>query len=75
MHFTGEISLGTILTIVTLLGISSRIAWIVGSIQTTITDHTRRLDKYEGSLVNITGQMQRMVGRIEGVQDRIDRKL
>lgn len=80
MHFTGDISLGTILTIATLLGIAIRVGWAVGKIQAvvdgvkkTASDHAMRLDRYEEALIKMVGEVQRMVGRVEGVQDRLDR--
>jgi len=75
MHFSGDVSLGNLLTVVTLLGISVKFGWIVGGIQEVIAMHTKRLDRYEAALISVVADVQRMIGRIEGVQDRLDRKL
>jgi hypothetical protein len=72
MHFNGEITLGSILTIVTLLGIALRFAWTAGALQAVIIEHTKRLDRYEIALTEIVSSVQRVIGRVEGVQDRLD---
>ena len=73
MHFSGDISLGSLLTVVTLLGIAVRFGWMVGGIQEVIMEHTKRLNRYEETLMKTVGDVQRIVGRVEGVQDRLDR--
>lgn len=81
MHFTGEITLGNIVIVVTLIGIAIRFGIRVGIMETTLkmhadtmVQHSIRLDKYEGRLVEITGNVQRLVGRVEATQDRLERK-
>lgn len=74
MHWSGEVSLGSLLTIATLVSIAVRIGWMVGGIQVTVRAHTGRLDKYEDTLIKVVGEVQRLVGRIEGVQDRLERR-
>ena len=65
MHFSGEVTLGSLLTIITLVGIAVRLGWVIGGIQEIITAHTKRLDRYETTLLGIVGDVQRLVGRIE----------
>jgi hypothetical protein len=72
MHFNGEITLGSILTIVTLLGIALRFAWVAGALQAVIIEHTKRLDRYEITLTEVVSSVQRVIGRVEGAQDRLD---
>jgi hypothetical protein len=74
MHFTGEITLGNLLTIITLVGIAVRFGFLAGYLQTTVSQHTARLDKYETSLLDVVSNVQRMIGRVEGVQDRLDHR-
>ncbi len=85
MHFTGEISLGVILSaagiILTLITIASRLGAKIGAMQTTaetqgesIDRHTKRLDLYEERLVQVVGEVQRMIGRMESTQDRIEKR-
>lgn len=77
---TGDISLGNLAIIVTLIGIAIRVGVRFGSVQTTLTNqailiesHAQRLDKYEQRLTDIVGQVQRIVGRIEATQERLER--
>lgn len=74
MHFSGDISLGNLLTVITLLGIAIRLGWTAGMIEKTIALHAIRLDRYEQALITIISDVQRLVGRVEGVQDRLDKK-
>ena len=80
MQFTGEITLGNIAIVVTLITIAIGIGRRFGGMEQllkghalTLSDHAKRLDNYEGRLVEVVGQVQRVVGRIEATQDRIDR--
>lgn len=74
-HLTGDISAGTILTILTLIGIAIKIGWRLGHIETTIVDHTTRLSLYEQRVVGFIGDLQRLVGRVDAFQERrIDRR-
>ncbi len=86
MHFTGEISLGVLLSaggiIVTIITVAIRIGTKIGAMETTaraqgesIDRHTRRLDLYEERLVQVVGEVQRMIGRLEATQDRIDKRI
>lgn len=72
MHITGEVSLGTILTIVTLIGIAIRFGYRLGHFETTLnshasrmTNHAERMDRYEARYMEIASQLQRIIGRIE----------
>jgi hypothetical protein len=76
MHITGEVSLGTILTIATLLGIAIRFGFRFGHFDTTLRAHTdnlarhaARMDRYEERYVQIANNLQRIIGRMEE-QDR-----
>lgn len=80
MQFTGDISLGNIAIVVTLISIAVRIGLKLGTVQQLVAGHTitleshaARLDRYERTLVEVGGNLQRMIGRIEATQDRIDR--
>lgn len=80
MHLTGDISLGSIAIIVTLIGITIRIGMQIGNVQAvarahseSIERHTQRLDLYEGRLVSVVSDVQRLIGRVEATQDRIER--
>lgn len=76
MQFTGDVSLGTLLTILTLLGIALRFGYRLGHFETTLKDHAdrlsghaARLSTYEEQIVNFVGDLQRVIGRME-VTDR-----
>jgi len=76
MHITGEVTLGTILTIATLIGIAITFGRRMGTFETqlqthstNIQGHAARMDRYEARYVEIAGQLQRIIGRIEE-QDR-----
>ena len=80
LHITGDVSLGTILTICTLVGIAIRFGYRFGKFETTlseqaktITDHASRLEVYEGRIVGFVGDLQRLIGRMEFFTDRRDR--
>lgn len=80
VHITGDISAGSISIVVTLIGIAIGIGIKAGTIQQlirghslTLQVHATRLDAYEKSLIEIGGNLQRMIGRIESTQDRLDR--
>lgn len=77
MHFTGDISLGTIVTIITILGVAMTIGQRFGRVETTIesqakmlTDHAMRLGKYEQQSMRFVADLQRLVGRVEMLMDR-----
>lgn len=72
MHFTGDVSLGTILTIVTLIAIAIRFGYRFGKFETTLENHTQsieshaeRLSTYESQIVNFVADLQRVIGRLE----------
>ncbi len=72
MHVTGEITLGTILTIVTLISIAIAFGRRFGNFETqlaahgvNLVKHSERMDRYEEHYMTIAGQMQRIIGRIE----------
>ncbi len=72
MHVTGEITLGTLLTIATLIGIAISFGRRFGSLEaqlashgTNLVKHAERMDRYEEHYMTIAGQMQRIIGRIE----------
>ncbi len=80
MHFTGEISLGSLAIIITIVGAVIRIGWKMGAMETVartqgenIERHTIRLDKYEERLVQVVADVQRMIGRLEATQDRLEK--
>lgn len=80
MQFTGDISLGSVAIIVTLIGIAIRIGMQVGAVQevakaqaTIIEGHTKRLDRYESRLVDIVSDVSRLIGRIEATQSRLEK--
>ncbi len=73
-------TLGTILTIITMISIAVGLGIRLGSIQQIVAQHARildnhssRLDRYEARLVDIVGDVQRIVGRLEATQERIER--
>jgi cytochrome c biogenesis factor len=81
MTITGDISLGNIAIVVTLIGIAVRISMRFATMQqlvsghtSTLNSHSARLDRYETTLVEVGGNLQRMIGRIEATQDRLDRR-
>lgn len=81
MHFVGDITLGSIAIIVTLIGIAINIGLKVGSVQEVVraqaaivASHTQRLDKYEERLVKIVSDVSRLMGRIEATQDRLEKR-
>lgn len=65
MHFTGDISLGSIVTVITLIGIALRIGSALGVIKTTLADHARRLELIEHTQFKLINEVQRMIGRCE----------
>ncbi len=79
-HITADISLGSIAIVVTLIGIAINIGARLGTITQTVAQHANmlagqsaRMDRYEQGLNKNVGDVQRLVGRIEATQDRIDR--
>lgn len=80
VHITGEISLGNVAIMVTLIGIAVRVGMRLGSVETVakaqaalIESHTTRLDRYEERLVSIVSDVSRLIGRIEATQQRIEK--
>lgn len=80
MHFTAEVTLGNLAIVVTLIGIAIKIGQRLGALDSTVgqhagvlNQHTARMDKHEERLTSIAGDLQRMIGRVEATQDRIDR--
>lgn len=81
VHFSTEITLGNLAIVVTLIGIAIRVGWRIGGLEQVVKmhgenlmSHTSRLDLYEGRLVEIVGSVQRLIGRVEATQDRIDQR-
>lgn len=81
MTISTAILLSAIGLIITLLGVSSRLGWHLGRIETTaiahaasLTSHAERLDNYEDRLVEVVGNVQRLIGRVEATQNRIERQ-
>lgn len=77
MHITNEVSLGTILTIVTLIGIAVRFGYRIGNFETTLkshaeilSTHSKRMGDYEGRIIDVIGHLQRVVGRVEAMTER-----
>ena len=60
--------------VLTLIGIAIAFGRRLGSTETILRLHADRLDRYEDRLVEVVGDVQRMIGRIEATQDRLDRK-
>ena len=75
MHISGELSLGNILTILTLIGIAMRFGWQVGTLQEVVRAHTKRLDQYEVAIIRVVGDVQPLIGRMESLQSRLDRNV
>lgn len=80
MTFTGDISLGNIAIVITLIGIAIRIGMRLGSVESVakaqaalIEGHSMRLDRYEERLVSIVADVSRLIGRIEATQQRIEK--
>jgi hypothetical protein len=78
-HFNGEITLGNLAIVVTLVGIAISIGTKIGVVQTLVDGHksilethSKRLDRYEQALQEVVGQVQRVVGRLEATQGRIE---
>jgi hypothetical protein len=65
-----SIDLGTILTIITMLG--SAIAIVVGvrvelkNVKLAVIDFARRLEHHERTVFELAGQVQRLIGQMEG---------
>lgn len=79
MHFTGEITLGSIGIIVTLISLAMTIGAKLGDVQAVVKNHgadllrhAARLDRYESQLVENISQVQRLIGRVESTQTRMD---
>lgn len=63
MHYTGEITLGNIATVVTLITLAIGVGRRLGSFEATISSHadrlagvSARLDKYEQRLFDLAGK-------------------
>ena len=80
MTVTAAIAVSCVSVIITMLLIANRIGWHLGRIQSTALEHAKslsahaaRLDLYEARLVAIGGDLQRLIGRMEATQARIER--
>ena len=88
MHFDSTISLGNILTIVGFVaafwvaanGIYTRIDRRIVAFETlleqhalTLVQHASKMEKQDDILLRLVGDMQRLIGRVEGSQQNIDR--
>ena len=72
MHFTGNISLGNVLVVVTLVGTAVQFGMRLGTLETTLRqhadalmDHANRLEQHDSRLLDAVGNIQRMLGRLE----------
>jgi len=72
MHFTGELTLGSVLTIVTLVGIAIGLGRRIGGFESlmaehakTLDKHAERLDRYEGRIVDIVEKLGTVLGRAD----------
>lgn len=81
MHVTGEITLGSIGIIISIAIAVLRVGVQIGGMQTltkiqgdSIMEHTKRLDLYESRLISVVSDVQRMIGRLEATQDRIEKR-
>ncbi len=79
MHITGDINLGSILTIVTLIGIAIAMGSQLGKFELTLkhhadtmSDHAARLVSQETRIGELVASVQRLMGRMEGEQARRD---
>lgn len=70
MHFTGELSLGSILTVATLIGIAVGLGRRIGGFESLMSEHAKtldrhaeRLDRYEGRIVDIVEKLGTVLGR------------
>lgn len=72
MHLTGDVSLGTILTIVTLIAIAVNLGRRIGAFEgtlkyhaTTMSEHSTRLTMQETRIIDLVASVQRLIGRME----------
>ncbi len=72
MHVTGDLSLGSILTIVTLISIAVTLGRRLGNFEgmlrhhaDTITEHSVRLSKQEERVIDLVASVQRLIGQTE----------
>lgn len=77
MHLTGEITLGNLAIVVTLLGIAIRFGSKLGSFETTLkahsltlVQHAEKLEKHEDRFMGFVAQLQMLVGRVELLTER-----
>jgi hypothetical protein len=80
-QFIGQVTLGDILTICTLVGIAVAFGQRLGRFEQILHDHAKkltehgeRLDRYESRLVDIVSDLQRVIGRVEGAQNRAEQR-
>lgn len=73
-------SLDAIAIIITIISTAIGLGMKVGAMQAVakhqgdaILHHTDRLDKYESRLVDVVSQVQRMIGRLEATQERLEK--
>ena len=76
MHWNGEVTLGNLLTIITLIslaiaawyGLKARILVFQEMLRThsqTLMDHAKRLDTYESRILDLVSGLQRLIGQSE----------
>jgi len=70
MHLTGELSLGNILTVATLIGIAIGVGRRFGGFESLMSEHAKtlavhaeRLDRYEARMVDIVEKLGLVIGR------------
>ena len=73
MHISGDINLGSILTIITLIGIAISMGSKLGRFEETLkhhaetmSDHAARLASQESRMGDLVASVQRLIGRMEG---------
>lgn len=79
MHISGDINLGSILTIITLIGIAISMGSKLGRFEETLkhhaatmADHAARLTSQESRMGDLVSSVQRLIGRMEGSQAKRD---
>lgn len=69
MHYNGEVTLGSILIMLSMLG--SAIAVVVGvraeltSLKSIVSDLSARLQRHEDIVFSLSGHLQHVIGRME----------
>lgn len=83
MHFSGDINLGNLLTILSILAIGGKGLHAAGKffvkalrqvddVVTSIREHAERLTKQESLMGDVVHKMQKLITQIEFIQDRVD---